>query len=330
MLINVDLLAGSNYMVVGFCGPRCSNLDLVLMDGSGEELQKDGLPDAEPMLALTPEASGPFQLRVAMVECTLSRCPLAVGIMGRSGEAGIPPGEDMDGRLAIFASELEAQGFSELGRARRGTLGTQQTLSLPFTTETGLEYRIAGVCDADCFDLDLVLRDDAGRVVASDLLDDPFPILAFRPDSALDHDLEVSMTACALEPCRFRLAAFARSLEVGPGGTTLSGELLFHDTWNGELSDTDEEMGGANVDVYEVEARPGQRIILDLRSHEFNTLLRLFDPEGGGSENDDYGPEAGHSHLELLTLLEGVYTIHVTSHGPGEVGQYRLQIAVVE
>jgi serine protease Do len=89
-------------------------------------------------------------------------------------------------------------------------------------------------------------------------------------------------------------------------------------------------LSGAYLDRYEIEVLPGQRIIADLRSEEFDTFLRVLDPMGVGDENDDYGLEQSHSHVEKLALVEGTYVIEVTSFDPYSTGAYRLQIAVVE
>jgi len=328
--ISATFLEGSDYMVVGFCDAPCANLDLVLTDPDGGELQADTLPDREPILTFTPESLGPVNILVRMVDCAAERCGYAVGILGRSQERGVVPGEDMLGRLALFASELTVQGFTEVGDHRRGALNTDQAVGLPLTVQAGLQYRIVGVCDQDCLDLDLALYDSAGVELASDYLDDALPILAFSPKAGGEMDLEVIMVACGLEPCAFRVATYAKGETIGPGGASFSGELLLFETHHGQLEGGDTQLSGTYLDEYAVEAQAGQRIIVDLRSDHFDTLLRLLDPEGSGEENDDYGAETGHSHIEFLALLSGVYSVQVTSFDAGSTGEYVLQIAVVQ
>jgi hypothetical protein len=236
----------------------------------------------------------------------------------------------MTARLTLIGRELSLLGFTELGAERRGSLNTDQTFSIPVTVEKGLEYRIAGVCDMDCFDLDLFLRDPDGYTVAQDVLEDAVPVIAHVPDTTGEYRVDVTMVACGIEPCAYKLATFARGEALGPGGTTFSGELLFHETYQGELDPDDQEVSGVFRDTYEVDVLPGQRLIVDLRSDEFDTFLRVLDPDGEGEENDDYGEETGHSHLEVLALKEGTYSIQVTSFSPGSSGAYVLQVAVVE
>ena len=74
----------------------------------------------------------------------------------------------------------------------------------------------------------------------------------------------------------------------------------------------DERISGLFLDTYEIEAQAGQRIVADLRSMDFDTLLRILDPDGSGPENDDYGLETGHSHIEWLVLKDGTYSIRIS------------------
>jgi hypothetical protein len=236
----------------------------------------------------------------------------------------------MSGRLTLFGAELSFLGYTEIGAERRGSLNNDQTFSIPVILEQGLEYRMAGVCDMDCFDLDLVLSDPNGYAVASDVLEDAVPVLAHIPDTTGEYRLDVTMVACGVEPCAYRIATFARGDSLGPGGIALSGRLLSYETYRGELDSEDDQIAGVFRDTYEVDLAPGQRLIVDLRSEDFDTFLRVLEPDGEAEENDDYGEETGHSHIEMLALNEGTYSIQVTSFSPGSSGAYVLQVAVVE
>jgi len=328
--ITVSMLEGADYMVVGYCNDGCTNIDLVLLDSVGEEIQADRLPDSEPILMLTAESTGQYYIQVEAVECSIDGCDIAVGLLGSTGEPGVRPGEDMAGRLSLVGAELMSLGFIEIGDERRGSLNTDQAITLPVNLQEGLEYRMVGVCDKDCFDLDLALLHPSGEDAASDFLDDALPILVHVPDSTGEYGVEVIMVACDVEPCGFRIATYAKENDVRASGTTFSGEVVFQETYRGELESEDELLSGAYLDVYLVEVLAGQRIIVDLRSDEFDTLLRVLGPDGEGEENDDYGYDTGHSHLEMLTLVEGTYSIQATSFSPESSGAYVLQIAVVE
>jgi hypothetical protein len=329
MAITVPLLEGAEYMVVAYCDDRCVNLDLILFDSSGEEILADRLPDREPILALTAESTGEYFIQAEAVECLEAGCEVAVGILGSTDEPGVGPGEDMGSRLILASAELTSAGFAQIEGDRRGALGTDKTVDLPVMLQQGSEYRIIGVCDRDCLDFDLALFDPAGVEVASDYWEDALPILVHRPDTTGEYRVEVIMVACQVEPCAYRIATYVKEGNAEPGGAPFSGALISHETYDGLLDSNDQELSGAYLDVYEVEARVGERIIVDLRSEAFDTLLRVLDPDGTGEENDDYGYDTGHSHIEMLALKTGVYSVQVTSYSPGETGEYVLQIAVV-
>ena len=329
MAITVPLLEDAEYMVVAYCDDRCVNLDLVLFDSSGKEIQADRLPDKEPILALTAETTGEYYIQAEAVECSEASCAVAVGILGRTDEPGVGPGEDMGSRLILASAELTSAGFTQIEGERRGALGTNQTVDLPVTLDEGSEYRIIGVCDIDCLDLDLALFDPGGVEVASDYWEDALPILVHRPDTTGEYRVEVIMIACQVEPCSFRLATYVKEGNAEFVGAPFSGTLISHETYDGVLDSNDEQLSGAYLDEFEVEARVGERIIVDLRSDVFDTLLRVLDPDGTGEENDDYGYDPGHSHIEMLALKTGVYSVQVTSYSPNTSGEYVLQIAVV-
>ncbi len=329
MSVRVNLVEGADYMVAGYCDSDCTNLDLVLVDSFGEEVEADTLPDAEPVLMFRAEATGAFFVRAEVMECPSNACTLAFGVMGSTAEPGMIPGEDMAGRLTLVGAEFMSLGFLEIGDERVGSLNNEQTVSIPITLEAGREYRMVAVCDQDCFDLDLALLDPEGETLTSDVLDDAIPILAHIADSTAEHSVEVRMIACGLEPCAFRLASFAKNEIMGPWGVSFTGELISHDTHRGELGPEDQLENDSYLEIFQVEAKAGQRIIVDLRSDHFDTRLRLQGPGGVDDANDDYGFDTGHSHIERLVEADGVYFVHVTSFEAGSTGSFVLQIAVV-
>lgn len=75
----LDLEAGTNYFVVGVCDGGCSDLDLVLTDGSGEEVEADREMDDVPMLAIEGQR-GSFVLSVQMATCSSAQCHYGVRV----------------------------------------------------------------------------------------------------------------------------------------------------------------------------------------------------------------------------------------------------------
>jgi hypothetical protein len=64
--LDTDLLAGHTYVVVGAGAPTVTDLDLVLLDPSGAEVDADLRPDATPVLryAVPAGGSGTYRIRV--------------------------------------------------------------------------------------------------------------------------------------------------------------------------------------------------------------------------------------------------------------------------
>ena len=330
MRITATFLEGADYMVVGFCDEDCTNLDLTLFDPLGNETENDRLPDPEPILWFTAEETGSFDIQVDAVDCGETTCGLAIGILGSTAEPGAAPGEDMASRLLLVGGELRTLGFLETQQDRRGALGSDQDVSVPVNLDEGVNYRIVGVCDHDCLDLDLALLDTNGVEVTYDVLDDALPILNHVADTTAEYTVEVMMIACMVEPCAFHIRTYAHDEASGSEGKTFSGNLLSHETYDGELTPEDEHVDDTYMELFQVEARAGERIVLDLRSEEFDTLVRLVPPSGKAAENDDYGTDMGHSHIEFLATTSGTYAVQVTSYTDFATGSFVLQVAVIQ
>lgn len=327
-----QLRAGVDYMVAGFCDSSCTNLDLSVLDPSGEEVGSDRLPDAQPVLILTPRVGGLHQIEVEMAGCSTEPCRYAVGVLeGGMREEPWPPGEDMHDRLNRFRSELLDAGFTEAGSSEAGSLGQDQEIRFPVSLTEGLEYRLAGVCDNDCGDLDLVLYDPSGEEIASDLLADAIPFLTVTPSATGVYRVAVIMVSCAVEPCGFTLSTFVSGEGIGPGGVPVAGRVVLKETHQGRLETGDEVLEeGEYFDRYTVAAEAGQTVIVDLRSPAFDTYLILDGPEGFREENDDWADDTMHSHIEMVAPADGEYSVLVTTFLAEEVGSYTLEIAVVE
>lgn len=72
--LEIDLLGGVEYMIMGVCDADCDDLDLTLSDTDGTEVSSDALDDAYPVLIFTAPAGGPHILWVNMYDCSVSPC----------------------------------------------------------------------------------------------------------------------------------------------------------------------------------------------------------------------------------------------------------------
>lgn len=70
----VDLERGSDYIMVGFCDNGCTDLDLVLSDGDGDEVSSDLELDDKPVVAVEGTSGGTYVLEVKMATCGRDEC----------------------------------------------------------------------------------------------------------------------------------------------------------------------------------------------------------------------------------------------------------------
>lgn len=81
--------------------------------------------------------------------------------------------------------------------------------SYPLQLNAGREYVFVGVCDADCSDLDLVLRDARGRVLVQDTLVDDTPVVRYRATATQSATLNVIMASCSTSICYYQVGTYA-------------------------------------------------------------------------------------------------------------------------
>ena len=96
-------------------------------------------------------------------------------------------------------------------------------------------------------------------------------------------------------------------------GTLASGDSTYED--------------GEYVDTYTFEGSPGQTVTIALDSSAFDTYLVLETPAGETEANDDAGDSTTHSQLVTQLSDVGTYSVHVTSYGAAETGEYQLRIS---
>lgn len=80
--VDLVLLAGWTYRIVGACDEDCSDLDFTLYDEFANIVVVNYLPDATPVVEITPRWSGPFTLEVDMQGCDFEPCFYGVSVLG--------------------------------------------------------------------------------------------------------------------------------------------------------------------------------------------------------------------------------------------------------
>ncbi|MCG6117615.1 MAG: hypothetical protein MEQ07_05390 [Aquimonas sp.] len=104
----------------------------------------------------------------------------------------------------------ETEGFRRAFDDHYDLLGNSASDRYSFELESGREYIIVSVCDQDCSDLDLKLRDENGNVVAEDELDDDAPVVRITPRWSGKFELTVTMFECSSAPCYYGISVLGR------------------------------------------------------------------------------------------------------------------------
>lgn len=81
--VTLELEIGMSYYIVGACDTDCSDLDLILYDGAGNQIDSDMLQDDFPIVDVTPSRSGTFTVFVSMASCSVEPCRFGLGAFGK-------------------------------------------------------------------------------------------------------------------------------------------------------------------------------------------------------------------------------------------------------
>lgn len=95
----------------------------------------------------------------------------------------------------------EGQGYAYAAGPFYMSLADDAVQSFKLPVEKGVEYSLVGMCDNDCTDFDMVLRNGNGEDIGSDLKADDFPIVALQPNMDGVLTIQGVMAACSVAPC---------------------------------------------------------------------------------------------------------------------------------
>jgi hypothetical protein len=120
-------------------------------------------------------------------------------------------GAQVQERLMHATQTMAAQGFFPAApQPFQGQLADDARQTFPLTLMSPGEYRLVGVCDRDCSDLDLYVKAPDGTVVAQDQQNDPIPIVALTQAYAAQGFVEVVMYNCSVSPCFYSVMLYGR------------------------------------------------------------------------------------------------------------------------
>jgi TIR domain len=124
--------------------------------------------------------------------------------------SGGTPQEIILQQLQQAEQAFRQQGFQQFGAPVSGGLAQSQQQAWPVTLQAGIDYRIIGVCDRDCADLDLALYDQAGNLINQDASADDHPVVQSQPAWNGPFTVQVTMYNCTQAPCYYALVLYAR------------------------------------------------------------------------------------------------------------------------
>jgi hypothetical protein len=200
--VTFRLRPGLTYAVVAVCDTDCDDVDMRVESPSGRRIGRDEQNDDTPVVEFTSERGGAYKVTVTMADCDSEPCTYGIGVYAK--------GEDEFERqvytqLDAAARELRDDGFRLTHEIFTGSLDDGEREDVTFEFERGGVYMVIGVCDTDCDDFDLELRDESGRRVDEDETDDDVPVVAVSPSRGGRYTVRATMASCGDDPCRYGL-----------------------------------------------------------------------------------------------------------------------------
>jgi hypothetical protein len=122
--------------------------------------------------------------------------------------SSLPPSVRSD--LIRNRAALLGQGYRPDGELLRASVGRGSTEYRSVTLEGSVRYAILGVCDDECYDIDLVLTDTADSTVAEDVQPDDTPVLEFTAPVTGRYRLKAVMFSCRANTCVWGTQIFRR------------------------------------------------------------------------------------------------------------------------
>ncbi|NES07924.1 MAG: hypothetical protein F6K22_37140 [Okeania sp. SIO2F4] len=93
----------------------------------------------------------------------------------------------------------------------------KEKVEVPFTAKlsSDVSYTILGVCDDNCTDLNLTLKNEQGAKIANDEKEDGIPVISFTPTKNSDYRITARPDKCTTEKCEFGMVLFVpKSVEL--------------------------------------------------------------------------------------------------------------------
>lgn len=178
--------------------------------GGGNDAQLTiTFPRSGPYLVLAntvePKAPGRYSFSVA-------RSGASIASNDSNGSSSSSSGASDWGSLAQrlmvqMRQTFGGRGYTLADFEHDGQLGASGSERIPIHLTSGTS-QVVGLCDNNCSDMDLELIDSGGKIVASDLEKDDFPIVTVTQSG--DYSLLVKMVKCNTATCNYELRVWRK------------------------------------------------------------------------------------------------------------------------
>jgi len=312
------LESGFDYMLVGACDIDCTDIDLMLFDEAGNEVDRDYEEDDAPVLMVEPSRTQSYSVHVYMADCSNEPCWYAVGVFARRTGA----------ETAVASSSATRY---EIGYLAAGdeTLESGEYYEVYSLSGTAGDYVVIDLQSSD-FDPYLILAAPSGAHFENDDYEGDASRSRLAMELPESGDYVIAVTSYEAG----ETGAYELSMDLGAAtGASASTapevvELAVGQNAGGRLEAGDGRLEtGEYVDVYTFEGHSGQNVEIEMTSSEFDTYLVLMTPGEDQIDNDDFDGQTNRSRIEIALRETGRYSIAATSYKADETGAYELALS---
>ena len=111
-------------------------------------------------------------------------------------------------RLSALVTPMAQQGYPNYEVIGFNAINSGATETINYTAADAQDVVLVAVCDTDCTDIDLRVRNNGG-VVGEDVLTDAVPVVPVAAGGR-PLNIDVIMAACSQNPCVYGVAVFRR------------------------------------------------------------------------------------------------------------------------
>lgn len=227
---------GKTYRLYGVCDGDCTELSISVRDARGDLVDNTSGQDTDtPVLEIEDFSGDTLSVEVFMMNCSEDPCAFAISLAedpdapkttkrtitldeliasGSSSRRQSEPAAGSDEQLVASLKARPLDIHVLVGEIGVGRLGKGEAYRYFYDADPDAIYHAFAVCD--CYNLDLVARDDDDKPLDSDTDSDSRPIVEVASDNWPEARrrgrqrliIEVKMTDCGRDKCSFAVGLY--------------------------------------------------------------------------------------------------------------------------